>query len=123
MVANSPKKTKQSKDSESWAGAVKAVGLRAVARGQLVSFGLLIIAGIAVWRIDGGTVEKLFQISVDSGIALWFGWLMFFVTFCAALVLITAQRNIYRNEIKRLASERTALQMKLSPAIQSSTSN
>lgn len=120
MVTQSPKKPKQTQGSESWPGAFKAIGLRAVARGQLVSLGLLAIAGLAVWRIDGPTVETLAQLFVGSGIALWLGWMLFGATFVAGLVLITAQRAMYRNEIDRLASERTALQQKLSPAIQSS---
>lgn len=120
MVTQSPKKSKQSQGSESWPGAFKAIGLRAVARGQLISFGLLVIAGLAVWRVDGATVERLAQISVESGIALWLGWILFGVTFGASLVLVTAQRAMYRNEIARLADERTALQQQLSPGIQSS---
>ena len=120
MVSRAEGKNKTQPRADTWPGAFKAIGVRAVSRGQLVSFGILIVAVILAWRVESSTLLEIFKLLISSEAALYSGWLLFVVTFFGSLILFSAQRKMYLAEIDRIARERTKLQQKLSPDIESS---
>ncbi len=103
MVKKSSKKQQQ---KENWPSAFKAIGLSAVARGQLVQFGILIVAGIVAWQMKSEDVVSIIEIFTKSTIFNTLGWVLFVCTIVGMSVLLRGQRNMYLREIDRIAEER-----------------
>lgn len=109
MATAKPHK-KQGVKGDTWPGAFKAIGLKAVEKGQLISFGLLVVAGILAFRLDSDGVVQILSLLLKSRLFVVLGWGLFIATGVGLTYLLKAQRTFYLSEIERLSEERNRLQ-------------
>lgn len=89
-----------------WAMAFRDIALKAIAGGQLVSFGILTIFAIVAYKMESADWVRIVTLFVGSPLFNVLGW-MFFVGSTGGLTwLLVQQRKLYRSEIQRISQER-----------------
>lgn len=106
--------------TENWPSAFKAVALSAVARGQLVHFGILVVAGIIAWKMESRDVLAMVTLFAEHGFFSSLGWILFMGTAFGMTWLARSQRELYLTEIERISRERDHWQSTSIQNIQSS---
>ena len=106
-------KTQHDKPKETWAGAFKAIGIRALSTGKFWQFCFLVICVVVGARINSGDWAKIAELFLKSHVYSGLGWVLLAITIVMAVVIHRTQRGIYQREIDRLSSERNDLQQQL----------
>lgn len=92
--------------TENWPSAFKAVALSAVAKGQLVDFGILVVPGIFAWNMESRDVLAMVTLFAERGSFSSLGWMLFVGTAFGMTWLARSQRKMYLTEIERISHER-----------------
>jgi hypothetical protein len=114
-------KRKPNNNRSGWSESWKALGIRAIDRGQLVHFGLISIGAIIAWKIESGDWVEIAKLAFSSGFFSAVGWLGFLGVSVGVGPLMQAQRKLYSAEMDRVCAERNMLQARLNGSATSST--
>lgn len=106
-------KAQYNKPKETWAGAFKAIGVRALSTGKFWQFCFLIICLAVGAKINSGDWVKIVELFLKNSVYAGLGWVLWGITIVMAVVIHRTQRGIYQREIDRLSTERNDLQQQL----------
>lgn len=101
------------KPEETWAGAVKAIGIRALSSGKFWQFCFLCVLLALIYRIQSPDWVKIVDLFLSSPLYAGLGWLLWVITIFVAVVIHRFQRRILHDEIDRLSTDRNELQQRL----------
>lgn len=101
------------KAGETWPGAAKAIGLRALSSGKFWQFCFLCVLIAFAFNIKSPDWVKIAELFLLSYLYSGLAWILWVATIVIAVVLHKAQRRRYLGEIERLARDRDKLQDQL----------
>lgn len=104
------KRRTNNKSGETWPGAVKAIGIRALSAGKFWQFCFAGVMAMIAYRIDSQDWVKITQLFLHSYFYSTLGWVLFALTVVASVATFRVHRRIYLKEIDRLSKERTKIQ-------------
>ena len=106
-------KAQGDKPKETWAGAFKAIGVRALSTGKFWQFCFLVFCLVVGLRINSGDWVKVAELFLKSHVYAGLGWSLCAITIIIAIVIHRTQQGVYQREIDRLSTERNDLQQQL----------
>src|SRR2546430_12436911 len=86
-----------------WQTTVEKVLCKAITTGNIVPFGLLVIAGIIAWKLPPADLKEVILTMVKS---VWFcvgGWVLFVISLYGCKKLIAWRESAHQDEMKRMA--------------------
>ncbi len=98
---------------ETWAGAFKAIAIRALSYGKFWQVCYATVIGLFVWKLEPNEPTKILQLLLSSNLFAVGGWVCFTLTVVGGIFSIRFMRARYLEEIERLCKERDQLQEKL----------
>jgi hypothetical protein len=100
---------------ESWAGTVRAIGIRALSTGKFWQFCCLVVLVWWVWQIKSEHWVEIARLFLVTQFYAGLGWVLFAISVIFGVFFHRAQRSMYLLEIDRISEEKTKLQEKLIP--------
>lgn len=97
---------KQKSDTHVLADTLKVLILKAMERGQLVSFGLILALVIIAKNLSGDNVEHILIALLAGNGLCYVGWLLFLITTLVLGLIIRSERKLNERETGRLMSEK-----------------
>ena len=99
---------------ETWAGTVKAIGVKALVTGQFWPFCISFVALLLAYRIESSDWVRIVDLVLSNSAVAAGGWGLAGVITIAAIVFINFQRRVCKKEMDRLVDHRNDLQQQLS---------
>lgn len=100
-------------NKDTWAGAVKALGLRSLSFGKFWQLCATAICLVFLWRCRAEDMPQLLTIVLTSPWFIILGWMGFALSVVVSVVITRLARRQYLAEIERLVDERSNLQNRL----------
>ena len=86
-----------------WQTVAEKVLCKAITTGNILPFGLVVIAGIIAWRLPAADLKEIILTVVNSA---WFcvgGWALFAISLYGCKKLIAWRESTHLNEVMRMA--------------------
>jgi|ERR1039458_1324450 hypothetical protein len=105
--------SKKHPGKETWAGAFRAIGIRAISTGKFLQFIFLCVILMGLYTTNSADKVKIVSMLVASPIVNILGWLLALTVSVGCVTVYSVLRKEHLGEIERLSQERDKLQEKL----------